>query len=239
MLKLHGKIIFSLKLILALAIIYVAISSALLFVPRVSSEAGLAALKDQKVMADQFSKDMWTIHSEYHISSPKQRPVTQEYLVGINHLADLAARSRAHFFGNEQKFVWGRVLDDIEDMHTKMKGFGSTKTVDAKQRILELCDAMTLVLDNEKKSLDTRNSTYEILKSDKRTLYSDIRLIRTLLEAASNEHLLVHDSGRVPFADIARLQDAYWAVFQLHQQMVRDYHDSNRIATAVRVALGR
>jgi len=223
----------------AAAITYAATASALLFVPRVSSEEGLAALKDQKQKADQLSEQMWITHSQYHISSPKERPVTKEYLTGINRLAAGAANARATFFEHEQKFVWPRVLDDIQDMREKLGGFGSTDPTDAENRIKELNDAYLLVAENEEKSIDTLNQTKTLLTTERRTLYTDMQLIRTLLEAAKNEHLLVHDSGRIPFADIARLQDAHWAVFELHQQMLRDYHDSNRVATAVRVALGR
>ncbi len=218
--------------------IYAAYSTATLFVPRISSEQGLASLKDQNEKTLQFSEEMWKAAANYRITT-EERVVTVDYLAGINHLAASAAASRAIFFEKSQKFVWLGILNDISDIHNALGDYGSTHHLEAERRIKEFNDALLLVETNGLRSMETLRNTKSLVTNSKKNLYTDIKLLRTLLDAASNEHLLLHDSGRTSFSDVTRLQDASWGLFELHQQMIRDYNDSNRLAAALIVITGK
>lgn len=231
-------------LLIALGAVYTASASLTMYIPLVSSDAGRESLKQMKDNTNVVAERMWKTRSAHGLPFTGEQPLTLGHVTGINQLAADAVQSRNLFFEHEHVYVWTHILNDIEAIHRKMNGFGSSDGRDAEQRIQELNDALTEVADNRARAMKTLEGTKLIVDSQigmtKKNLYTDVQMVKTLLDAGTNDQLLLTQKAHAPpFADIARLQNAYWAVFELHQNMVRDYEQANRLPSAARILVGR
>lgn len=231
-------------LLLAAAIGYVAWSSLTMYTPMVSSEVGQASLKEVRDYSNELAERMQKTRAEHNLPFIGEQQLTIDHITGINHLAADAARARQRYFDHEHAYVWKRILEDIENYVQHLDGFGSSDPNEAEIRLQELNSALLQVLSNRDRAVKTMEGTMRIftihIGEAKRSLYTDIHMTKTLLDAGANEHLLLTtQSSAPPFEDIVRLQNAEWAVFELHQQLGRDYEQANRIPTAIRLLIGR
>lgn len=231
-------------LLLAAAISYVAWSSLTIYTPLVSSETGQASLKEVRDYSNELAERMQKTRAEHNLPFVGEQQLTIDHITGINHLAADAARARQRYFDHEHAYVWKRILEDIENYVQHLDGFGSSDPNEAEMRLQELNSALLQVLTNRDRAVKTMEGTKRIFSihigEAKGSLYTDILMTKTLLGAGVNEHLLLTtQSSAPPFEDIVRLQNAEWAVFELHQQLGRDYEQANRIPTAIRLLIGR
>lgn len=231
-------------LLMATAIGYVAWASLTIYTPLVSSEEGQVSLKEMRDYTNELAERMQKTRAEYNLPFIGEQQLTIDHLTGINHLAADAARARQRYFDNEHAYVWNRIVDDIGNYIQHLNGVGSSDPRDVELRLQELNAALVQVSTNRDRALKTMEGTKRVFNihigEAKGTLYTDIQMLKTLLDARANEHLLLTtQSSAPPFEDIVRLQNAEWAVFELHQQLARDYEQANRIPTAMRLLIGR
>lgn len=215
-----------------------------MYTPLISSEVGRNSLKEMRDHSNELAERMQKTRAEHKLPFIGEQKLTIDHIRGINHLAADAYRARQRYFENEHVHVWNGILSDISSYVQHLNGFGSSSPDDANMRIQELNATLDAVSSNRDSALETMTGTMRIFSihigEEKSSLYTDVQMVKTLAYAGANQNLLLTTRSRVPpFEDIVRLQNAEWAVFELHQQLARDYEQANRISTAIKLLIGR
>ncbi|GEM_PF-4115010 len=217
---------------------YAAWSMATAFHPRVSADRAATLLGATDRRVEEAVQRMAATKQDHHLSlPPTPQPVTWEFIAGIRGMAAESAQLRGLFLSPEQQNLQTALLDDLADLRSA--GLDDEDNTLLTQAEREYHDARSRVSSHSKRAMEIMTESDAMLtRGQSRNVYDDLRNLRLLFAALSDEQLLIREANEKAFADITDMQRAMWALYELHQRLVRQRAERERWVQALKAIKG-